>query len=155
MTAYLIQHGKAASGDEDPDRPLTEEGRREVARVAAHLARTGGPAPSRILHSGKTRARQTAEILGEAAGGGTEVEEADGLAPMDDPADWAKRLEGSEGVALVGHLPHLSRLAGLLLAGDPDVEPVRFRNGGVVAVQREDEGDRWVLVWALVPDLAS
>lgn len=155
MTVYLIQHGKATSKDEDPDRPLTGEGRREVERVAAHLARTGGPAPPRIVHSGKTRARETAEILGEEAGHGTDVEEGDGLSPMDDPAGWAGRLDGSESVALVGHLPHLSRLAGLLLTGDPDAEPVRFRNGGVVALEPAEEGDGWVLAWALVPDLVA
>ena len=153
MTLYLIQHGKATSKEEDPDRPLTEDGRREVGRVATHLGRTGGPPPPRIVHSGKTRARQTAEILGEEAGDETVVEEADGLAPMDDPADWAGRLDEGESVALVGHLPHLSRLAGLLLAGDPEAEPVRFRNGGVVALERVEEGEGWVLAWALVPEL--
>lgn len=155
MTVYLIQHGRATPRDEDPDRPLTDEGRREVARVAAHLSRTGGPAPPRIVHSGKTRARQTAEILGEEAGDGTTVEEAGGLAPMDDPAEWAERLGEEGSVALVGHLPHLSRLAGLLLTGDPDAAPIRFRNGGVVAVERDDEGNGWVLAWALVPELVA
>ena len=154
MTVYLIQHGKATSKEEDPDRPLTEEGRREVSRVAAHLARTGGPAPPRIVHSGKTRARQTAEILGEEGGEESSVEEADGLSPMDDPSEWAGRLEGSESVALVGHLPHLARLAGLCLTGDPDAQPVRFRNGGVVALEPDEDGG-WVLAWALVPELVA
>lgn len=153
MTAYLIQHGKSTSKEEDRDRPLTEEGRREVARVAAHLARTGGPPPPRIVHSGKTRARQTAEILGEEAGEETAVEEGEGLAPMDDPGEWARRLRDSGSVALVGHLPHLARLAGPCLTGDPDAEPVRFRNGGVVALEPDEEGDGWVLAWALVPEL--
>lgn len=155
MTVYLIQHGKATSKEEHPDRPLTEEGRSEVSRMAAHLGRTGGPAPPRIVHSGKTRARQTAEILGEEAGDGTAVEAGEGLAPMDDPAGWAERLGDSGDVALVGHLPHLTRLAGLLLTGDPDARPVRFRNGGVVALEREEEGDGWVLTWALVPELVA
>lgn len=153
MTVYLIQHGKATSKEQDPDRPLTQEGRSEVSRMATHLDRTGGPAPLRIVHSGKTRARQTAEILAEGTGDKTVVEEADGLAPMDGPAGWAERLEDSDGVALVGHLPHLARLAGLLLTGDPDARPVRFRNGGVVALEPDEEGDGWVLTWALVPEL--
>lgn len=153
MTVYLIQHGKATSKEEDPDRPLTQEGRSEVSRMATHLGRTGGPAPPRIVHSGKTRARQTAEILGEDAGSETGVEATEGLAPMDDPAEWAERLGRSDDVALVGHLPHLARLAGLLLTGDPDARPVRFRNGGVVALEPDEEGDGWVLTWALVPEL--
>lgn len=155
MTVYLIQHGRATSKEEDPDRPLTQEGRSEVSRMATHLGRTGGPAPSRIIHSGKTRARQTAEILAEDAGDGPVVEEVAGLAPMDDPAEWAERLEASDSVALVGHLPHLARLAGLLLTGDPDARPVRFRNGGVVALEPDEEGDGWVLTWALVPELVA
>jgi len=35
MKLYLVQHGEANSKAEDPQRPLAERGRGDVARVAA------------------------------------------------------------------------------------------------------------------------
>ncbi len=35
MELYLVQHGEAKSKAEDPQRPLTQRGREDVARVAA------------------------------------------------------------------------------------------------------------------------
>lgn len=60
MRLYLVQHGQAFPATEHPDRPLTDLGQREVETVAALLAR-GQSCLARIVHSGKTRARQTAE----------------------------------------------------------------------------------------------
>jgi phosphohistidine phosphatase len=42
-----------------------------------------------ILHSGKLRALETAEILARELGPGIEVRQADGLAPKDDPPEAA------------------------------------------------------------------
>mgnify|MGYP001139025655 CR=1 FL=1 len=66
MIAYLIQHGTAASKDEDPERPLTLRGRRDVERVADRVASVMGTA--RVVHSGKLRALQTAEIVAQRLG---------------------------------------------------------------------------------------
>ncbi|HDD66024.1 MAG TPA: phosphohistidine phosphatase SixA, partial [Nitrososphaeria archaeon] len=63
MKVYLVQHGEAKREEEDPARPLTEEGKREVEDVARFLAELGVRV-DRILHSGKLRAAQTANILG-------------------------------------------------------------------------------------------
>ena len=147
-----MQHGVARPKDEDPDRPLTEGGAAEVARVASHLSARTPSMPMRVLHSGKTRAQQTAEILAGPFADAS-VEEVDGLAPMDDPEDWAGRLETmTDGVVLVGHLPHLARLAGLLLAGDAERPVVSFRNAGLVALERGEDG-AWSVRWVVVPEL--
>ena len=61
MRLYLVQHGEAVPEDADPSRPLSETGNRDVARVAAFLA-TADIRVSRVLHSGKLRAGQTAEL---------------------------------------------------------------------------------------------
>jgi len=63
MRLYLVQHGKAKSKDEDPDRPLTDQGRNDIKKVAVFLAENAGLKVTSIYHSGKTRARQTAEVL--------------------------------------------------------------------------------------------
>ncbi len=151
MRAYLAQHGRAFSSEEDPARPLTDQGREEIARVAGFLSLFAKPRPSRIVHSGKLRAQQTAEMFAE-AWGGLDVAVAEDLAPNSDPAVWADHLEAaSHDVMIVGHLPHLARLAGLLLAGDAEREPVRFRNGGVACFERTESG--WTLAWHLIPAL--
>lgn len=147
----LMQHGEAAPEDVDPDRPLTDRGRQEVERVAGRLARSG-VRPDAIWHSGKLRARQTADLLA-AALRSHEVHEADGLAPRDDPTPVADRIgSGAGDLILVGHLPHLSRLTSLLLMGTPDPGLVRFRKGGAVALERSAEG--WQVIWFLTPEVA-
>jgi phosphohistidine phosphatase len=150
MQLYLIQHGKAKSEAQDPDRPLTDEGRREVEAVLLSTLRFGRVGMARVLHSGKRRARETAEIVADRLD--AQVEEVDGLDPGDDPAIWAGRLTSQDrDLVLVGHLPHLSRLASRLLCGDPDRDVVRFANGGIVAL--EGEGHQWSVRWAISPEL--
>ena len=147
-----MQHGKSKSKEEDPDRSLTDKGRSEVERVAAFLARSGLSKNIPIRHSGKIRARETAEALAGTLEAAT-LEETDGLAPLDDPALWAERLgETDTGVVLVGHLPHLARLTSLLLASDPERGVVEFSNAGMVCLQRNEDG-RWALLWSVVPAL--
>ena len=144
---YLVQHGKAFDERVDPERSLTPEGVEESRRVAAHLAKAGVKVAV-VYHSGKKRARQTAEIFAEALGTGTE--EKDGLNPNDDPAIWAERLSTLDEVMIVGHLPHLSRLASLLVVGNTEVPIVEFRYSGVVALTRTP---KWVVKWLLTPDI--
>jgi phosphohistidine phosphatase len=52
---------------------------------------------------------------------------------------------------VVGHLPHLSRLAALLLTGDPAKEVVKFRYSGVLALTKEQ--GRWSVAWYITPDI--
>ena len=147
-----MQHGKSKSKEEDRNRSLTVKGRSEVERIASFLARTGMSGSIPIRHSGKARARETAEALAGALEAAT-VEETDGLGPLDDPALWTERLaETDKGVVLVGHLPHLARLTSLLLASDPERGVVEFSNAGMVCLQRNEDG-RWALLWSVVPAL--
>lgn len=154
MELYLVQHGPAKAEAEDPQRPLTEEGRQIVERVATFLARLG-VRTGRIEHSGKVRARQTAEILAAALNPAGGVRETAGLAPNDDPALIHKRLESETGsLMLVGHLPHLSRLTSLLLGLSPERPAVQFQMGGVVRLDRSDARE-WLIRWMVVPELLA
>lgn len=150
---YLVQHGESVPEAEDPARPLAERGRKEVERVARAAARLGLGVAT-IAHSGKLRAKQTAEILAaelKPAGG---VLERPGLTPNDDPGGAARlAAEASEPTMIVGHLPHLSRLASLLLVGDPDREVVAFRMGAVVGLSRD--AGKWKLRFVLTPEIAG
>jgi phosphohistidine phosphatase len=110
---------------------------------------------SRIYHSGKTRAMQTAQILADHLNPEKGMSETDSLAPMDDPALWAKRIAGmSEDIMLVGHLPYLAKLAGLLLCGDKEKMFIDFKMGGIVCLKRFDDS-RWAVGWMIVPEILS
>ncbi len=155
MKIYLVQHGEAQSKSVDPTRPLTERGRQEAQRVAAFAERLGIEV-RQIHHSGKARAEQTAAILGEALSPPDGVVAASGLAPLDDVQPVADALaQESQPVMLVGHLPFLARLIGLLVTGDPDRSVLRFRNGGIVCLADEEEKDVWLVAWVLTPEMAN
>ena len=62
MKLYLMQHGDAVSADIDSDRPLSKQGLHDVERLGVFLAKAPFQ-PARFVHSGKTRARQSAELL--------------------------------------------------------------------------------------------
>ena len=65
MALYLVQHGKSLSKEVDPQKGLSEQGSAEVKRIA-DAAKGYNVQVGSICHSGKTRARQTAEIFASA-----------------------------------------------------------------------------------------
>jgi len=147
---YLVQHGKATSEAENPARPLTDEGRSEVQQVAAIVARPNLKV-STIYHSGKLRARETAELFARALGV-TSVREIEGLSPLEEPARvQALIAQADHPVMLVGHLPHLSKLVSALVGTDREV--VTFQMGGVVALVQAESG--WQIAWMLTPDVVK
>jgi len=108
-----------------------------------------GIRPARVIHSGKARAMETAQLLS-----GGEVEEIDiGLAP-NDPTEPVKNLIESwdEDVMIVGHLPFMGRLVAHLVGGTPDADTVSFEPGTVVCLKKGEEGN-WSLHWMLRPSL--
>ena len=118
MKLYLVQHGKAMERTENPDRPLAEEGRREVRAMAAFLSGKGLRVPE-LYRSGKVRARETAEGLLSILEGSPTVTVRDDIDPKDDVSAFARELgEREEDLMVVGHLPFLSRLVSLLIATD-------------------------------------
>ena len=149
---YLIQHGEAKPEHEDPARPLTDKGRADVEATAALLARLDVKV-DKIMHSGKTRASQTAEIMASYLKPSKGVEEFPEISPLDDPRRVLPRIEEGNNLMLCGHLPHLSRLTSLLITGDPEGEVVRFRMGGAVCLV--EEGGRWLVSWVITPEQAS
>jgi phosphohistidine phosphatase SixA len=48
----------------------------------------------------------------------------------------------------------MSRLASLLLAGDPEAGVVRFRMSGILCLNRED-GEWSLMRWAVTPELVA
>lgn len=134
-----MQHGEAKREEEDPSRPLSEKGVADARKVASFLSSSSWIKIESIFQSGKLRAAQTAEILEEYLRPPKGISQRDGLSPMDDPAVWGRRLETETAdIVLVGHLPHLARLAALLLCGMPDRSVVNFHMGGMVCLQKTE-----------------
>ncbi len=153
MKIYLVQHGEAEAKSVDPARPLTARGRADVERVAALAARLGVEV-HQIRHSGKTRAEQTAKLLGEALSPPGGVVAVSGLDPKDDVRPVAEALEReAQPAMLVGHLPFLARLAGRLLVGDEEQAPVEFHYAGIVCLNYEE--GRWRVAWVVTPEMAT
>lgn len=152
MKLYLVQHGDAVLEQVDPSRPLSEKGRQDVGALAAFLARAKAP-PARVVHSGKLRAQQTAEIIARHLPPGASVEAESGLDPKDDPAAAARRIGQSAADAIVvSHMPLLARLAALLLTGNAEPAILAFQPGTAACLERDDAGS-WTLSWLVRPGL--
>lgn len=152
MFLYLVQHAEAKREEEDPARPLSQKGVEEVKKVASFISGLHMELEE-VFHSGKLRAKQTAEVLAGNIKITKGLSETDGLAPLDNPELWAERLTfKTTPIMLVGHLPHLGKLASLLLCGDIEENIVTFKMGGIVCLKRDNNKD-WSLQWMILPEL--
>ncbi len=126
---WLVRHGDAVPADVDPERPLSPDGAAAIAAAAAGLAGRMD-AFDLVASSGKRRARQTAEILGAAAGHPAErIVDTETLGPNAPVESFLGVLaaSGAAGSVLyVGHLPSLADFASHFLTGG---EPVRLEFG--------------------------
>jgi phosphohistidine phosphatase len=145
---YLVHHGDAFGPDVDPQRPLSAVGRAAVDFAAAKAAARGAK-PSVVWHSGKLRARQTAEAFWRACNALAVFSATKDLQP-DDPPEWIyDRLRGeSRDILIAGHFPHLPRCLSLLLGG-ADGTAADFPLHGVVALVTDDGGETWQEEWRI------
>ena len=152
MALYLVQHGKSFPKELDPDQGLSDEGKSDVRRIA-DVAKGYGVTVSRVVHSGKKRARQTAEIFGTVLTPSQTPEERGGLNPLDDVTAVADALNTRENLMLVGHLPFMERLAGHLITGSAEKMGFKFQNGGVLCLDQDPESGFWFIKWSLMPNI--
>jgi phosphohistidine phosphatase len=152
MKLYLVRHGEAVNEAIDPARPLSAAGRAEAEKVARMLKRAG--VSVRDVHqSGKKRAEETAGIMAAAVSPGRGAFGASGLSPNDEVEPFKDELaDREEDLMIVGHLPHLARLASLLLTGGPEEMAVNLPSAGVICLERDEDG-LWGLNWMVVPEL--
>ena len=151
MEVYLVQHGESKPESEDSQRPLTDKGMADLEYVALYIAGLRLQV-TRIFHSSRLRAKQTAEIFAQRLVPTPTVLEQKILGPSDDPHQTKRLIQEEEkSLILVGHLPHLSRLASLLILGDTEKEVVRFSMGGVVCLGQS--GDGWLIDWSIIPKI--
>ena len=152
MRLILVHHGEAVGPDVDPRRPLSPWGREAVDRLAKFAA-ARGIKPAVVWHSGKLRARETAEAFWRACNPFAEFSATRDLQP-EDPPDWMRdRLRGeSRDILIAGHYPLMPRLLALLInAGPEGVAPQAFPQNGVVVLQSDDDGETFSEEWRRDP----
>ena len=153
MNIYLMQHGKPVPKEKNPDKPLSDRGRDDVGKMAGFLKKAGIQVET-VFHSGKTRARQTAEIISFKINPGKESQKKEGLSPLDDVKAFAEEIkQGQKDFMVVGHLPHLEKLASFLTTGSDSRQVVSFQQGGVVCLRTNEEELNWAIAWMLVPEI--
>jgi len=138
MALLLVQHGKSLPKDEDPEQGLSDEGVLDVKRIA-DAAKKYGVNVSCIKHSGKKRARQTADIFASALQPELGVQEIGGIKPMDDVASFADNISSGEDLMLVGHLPFMEKLVSFLITGSIARPVIKFQNGGIVCLDEDPD----------------
>jgi phosphohistidine phosphatase len=150
MALFLVQHGKSLPKEKDPDQGLSREGLAESQTMAA-LAAENNVQIMRIIHSGKKRALQTAEIFVKALEPEAGMTKGAGLAPLDDVTIFAATLNNAENIMVVGHLPFLEKLVSHLVAGSQDTPVIKFQNSSMLCLDTEDVSETWFIRWALFP----
>lgn len=118
--------------------------------MLAHKAAAAGAKPDVIWHSGKLRARQTAEAYWKHCNPLAAFAATRGLQPTD-PTNWIVDAIAGETrhILLAGHFPHLPRLLGRLTTGDDRADPGEFPLNGIVALEPIDR--KWIERWRLKP----
>jgi phosphohistidine phosphatase len=107
-----------------------------------------GAKPAVVWHSGKLRAKQTAEAFWRACNALAELSASRDLQP-DDPPQWMRdRLRAEpRDILIAGHFPYLPRLLALLVPGGE--AGVVFPEHGIVALETRDEGETWQEQWRI------
>ena len=151
MKFYLLRHGKAdwPNWDRpDDERPLTEEGKKEVAAVAKLLARL--EITPVILTSPLPRASQTAQIAGKYLE--VKVRKEPLLRPGFDATRLRKILQNFSGKSLmvVGHEPDFTRTIRQLTGGN-----TKMSKAGVALIELETESMKGTLRWLVPPKFAK
>ena len=135
LKIFLVHHADAVGPDVDSQRPLSSLGRQQAEALATKLG-AAGCVPAAIWHSGKLRARETAEAMMRGCSPFAEFKMVRGLRP-DDPPELMRDVLKAEtrDVMLVGHMPSLPAIAAAL---SPDAK--QFPLHGALTLERSEGG---------------
>ncbi len=154
MRVYLARHGEAIPKEIDSECPLSEKGNKDLQKMVGFLL----PCKLQVdffFHSGKLRAKQTAELLAQGLYCPRGVEARSGLNPSDPVSPLVNEINQFEhDLALVGHLPFMEKLLSTLLVGNENADLLLFQTAVLVCLEQMDNKN-WIIKWALSPDLFS
>lgn len=160
MKLLIIRHAKAEGRPttglfkkKDASRRLTDEGRKIMRKIAKAL-REIAPAIDTLVSSPLVRARETADIVADVFGI-KNVFEQPLLAPEGDKQaliNWLKEQPVEKTLAIVGHEPHLSSFASLLISGKDEALLV-LKKGASCLIEFNDTPAPGAgkLLWLLQP----
>jgi phosphohistidine phosphatase len=151
MKLYLVQHGLSLPEEQDPQKPLSREGKKQTLKIADFLKKRK-IAVDCLWHSTKLRAIQTAQIISKSIKC-SEIQERDDLNPLDPVDKFPEKIESlNKDLMIVGHLPFLQKLVSLLLSGAETNEFVAFENSGVICLEYAGV---WKIAWMITPELIA
>ena len=158
MDCLLMRHGIAVELDEwkgaDADRPLTEQGAKRVAQVAAGL-KWLDVQPTHVLSSPLIRAIETAKIVHRSLRVRSAVQVVDELLPDASPDRLLSVLHDlppESSVLCVGHEPHLGMAASVLLSGRTTASfPMKKAGACLIKLPIPAKPGRGVLRWWMTP----
>jgi phosphohistidine phosphatase len=146
MKLYLMRHGQAANKDVDPEQGLTNYGKSAIEQLA-HKLLDQGMRFSQVMHSEKTRARQTAEIMSHIISPDAALQQRKNLTPNSDPADLLEEInDWSDGTLVVSHLPFIPNLLKRLVDSH---QVIALEPGTVVCLSKK--GPQWQVDWIMSP----
>ncbi len=149
MNLYILQHGEAVAKEIDAERPLSEQGIRDIRILALHMQNMGVQLGN-VFHSGKLRAEQSARLVAETVSPGIQPLQTEGLNPNDDPTVIIGDIEQiNENILIASHMPFVSRLCSTLLTGTIDAEFASIP-GTLFCLEKAD--NKWRLAYMLRPD---
>ena len=152
MRLYFLRHGEADWPDwqqSDDKRPLTDRGRKEMAKIANFLEKLDLEL-DQIVTSPLPRAKQTAEVVANRFK----------LKPSSDPmlqpgfgaADLGQLLRKfpGENVMIVGHEPDFTMVISNLTGAS-----LKLSKAGIALVELEENKKRGRLLWLFPPKIAK
>lgn len=152
MKLYLVQHGEALAKEAEPGRPLSDQGRKDVERLGVFLKRANIRV-TRVIHSEKLRAIQTAECLAGEIAPDVELEASGMINPNDNPKafDWQSESWDRD-TLVVGHLPFMAKLVSHLVIEDENRSIIAYQPGSIVCLEHNDN-KQWQIAWMIRPEL--
>lgn len=155
MLIYLVQHGKAKTKEEDPERPLSNQGKKDVEKAALLLKKLNVNVES-IMHSEKLRAKETAVILAKGVISNKSIQEIPGLLPNDNIIPIATFInQENNNLMLVGHLPFMDKLTSLLITEKEESNIVTFQQGSVLCLEKNEALKKYSIKWMITPEIAN
>ena len=133
MEIYLMQHGPNLSKDEDPEEPLSPDGKRQVSKAAKAIKRMGLKFDV-IIASPKSRSQQTAALVAETVGfpveAIVETQKIKAMTPAEETIAYLAQFNEKDSILIAGHLPSLAEVASALLTSG-STTTIQFERGGI------------------------
>ena len=162
MEIYLMQHGPNLSKDEDPEEPLSPDGKKQILRAAKAIKKMGLQFDV-VIASPKKRSQETAQIVAEAVGFPSqrivETAKVKAMTPAEETIAYLAQFTDQESILIAGHLPSLAEIGSILLTSGSKAT-IQFERGGIGRIDVEklpthDGKLRWYLTPAQLELMAD